>query len=319
MADTIDIARLDEAGFDRLYKERIEPGFVAHEPERLAAVTTFNNRVAATAPIVLIASIGSYFIWHEPIATFFIFVFFAVFACAFAYSKLAGVGERVKLATLKSISAAIGVQYSPDLVFDPPALGRLQALKLIGGYDHSKFEDYFHGTYQDASFDLYEANLERETKDSKGNTSRSTVFRGQIIRLTFPRKFLGRTIVRRDAGIFNAFGGGEGLERVRLVDPKFEKIFEVFSSDQVEARYLVHPVLMERLMALEESFRGDKIRCAFEWGDLLIAVEGGNLFEPGDLFKPLPDPARARRIVDEIGKVMGVMDSVLSAQAKRPA
>lgn len=313
----LNLASLDEAGFQQLYKERIEPGFVAAEPERVAAVTTFNNRVAATAPIVLAASIGSYFIWHEPIATFFVFVFFAVFACAFAYTKLAGVGERVKLATLTAIAEAIGVKYTPSLLFDPPALGRLQGMKLIGGFDRSNFEDWFSGTYDDASFDLYEAHLERETRDDKGRTSYSTVFRGQIIRLTFPRKFLGRTIVRRDAGIFNAFGGGEGLQRVGLGDSAFEKAFEVYSTDQVEARFLVHPVLMERLLALEESFRGDKLRCAFEWGELLIAIEGGNLFEPGDLFKPLPDPARARRIVEEIGKVMGVMDSVLTAQAKR--
>jgi hypothetical protein len=117
--------------------------------------------------------------------------------------------------------------------------------------------------------------------------------------------------------MFNVFGSGEGLKRVGLEDPKFEKVFEVYGSDQVEARYLVHPVLMERLLDLEASFHGQKLRCAFEYGDLLIAVEGGNLFEPGDLFKPLPDPARARRIVEEIGKVLRVMDGVLTAQAKR--
>jgi hypothetical protein len=50
---------------------------------------------------------------------------------------------------------------------------------------------------------------------------------------------------------------------------------------------------------------------------LLVAVEGGNLFEPGDLFKPLVDPARARRIVDEIAGVVKVMDQVLTAQAQR--
>ncbi len=313
------LAALDEAGFQRLYKERIEPGFVAHEPERIAALTTYNNRVLATAPIVLGATIAANLFTNDVIITFFVFVFFAVFACAFAYTKLAGVGESVKLATLTAIADAIGVKYSPSLMFDPPALGRLQGMKLIGGYDRSKFEDWFSGTYDDASFDLYEAHLESETRDSKGRTSYSTVFRGQIIRLTFPRKFVGRTIVRRDAGIFNVFGGDEGMQRVGLGDSTFEKAFEVYSTDQIEARFLVHPVLMERLIALEESFRGKQLRCAFEWGDLLIAVEGGNLFEPGDLFKPLPDPARARRIVDEIGKVMGVMDSVLTAQAKRPS
>jgi hypothetical protein len=102
-----------------------------------------------------------------------------------------------------------------------------------------------------------------------------------------------------------------------LVDPHFEKAFEVWSTDQVEARYLLHPVMMERLLGLESGLHGRRIRCAFEGGDILAAVEGGDLFEPGDMFKPLVDPSRARRIVDEIASVVRVMDQVLTAQVIR--
>jgi hypothetical protein len=105
---------------------------------------------------------------------------------------------------------------------------------------------------------------------------------------------------------------------VHLVASEFEKAFEVWGTDQVEARYLLHPVMMERLIALEAGLHGKRIRCAFENGNLLVAVEGGNLFEPGDLFKPLVDPSRARRIVDEIASVVKVMDQVLTAQTARP-
>ncbi|MCR6643565.1 MAG: DUF3137 domain-containing protein [Terricaulis sp.] len=147
------------------------------------------------------------------------------------------------------------------------------------------------------------------------------MFRGQFVRMHFPRDFLGVTIVRRDAGVLNAFGGGQfngrKLERVRLVDAALERAFEVWSTDQVEARYLIHPVMMERLMGLEKGLHGKRLRCAFEGGDLLVAVEGGNLFEPGDLFKPLVDPARARRIVNELAGVFQVMDQVLTAQTQR--
>ena len=148
------------------------------------------------------------------------------------------------------------------------------------------------------------------------------MFRGQLIRMHFPREFLGVTIVRRDAGVFNVFGGGEldgrKLERVRLVASEFEKAFEVWGTDQVEARYLLHPVMMERLIELEKGLHGKRLRCGFENGDLLVAVEGGNLFEPGDLFKPLVDPARARRIINEIAGVVKVMDQVRDG-AKRAA
>lgn len=239
-------------------------------------------------------------------------------AYAWSYSKLQGVGRDVKIASLTAVAQAIGVNYSID-VGQPPAFDRFRALKLLPSYDRSKFEDLFHGEYQGASFDLYEGLLENETKDSKGNSSYTTVFRGQIIRLAFPRKFLGVTIVRRDQGFFNMFGEDKksNLKRVGLEDPKFEKVFEVYGTDQVEARYLVHPVLMERLMALETGMKGEKLRCGFEEGDMLIAIEDGDRYEIGDLFKPLADPERARKIVGDLSKVMQVMDSVLTAQAKR--
>ena len=127
--------------------------------------------------------------------------------------------------------------------------------------------------------------------------------------------FLGVTVILRDAGIFNAFlKPAKDLKRVGLVDRRFEKTFEVFSSDQVEARYLLSPVFMERLLHLEELLRGKKARAAFAAGEILIAVEGGNLFEAGSMFKPLADPARARRVHDEIASVHGVIDALIATR-----
>lgn len=320
MSETLDLAHLDSAGFDRLYQERIEPCFAAHEPERLEAVRSFKRRFIVTAPMAFVIGVGIG-AWANDVIMGAIFTVVLVgFAWGFSYWKLQTVAENVKAASLTAIAESVGVKYSPT-VPDPPALRRFQTLNLLPGCDRSKYEDLFHGAYQDASFDLYEGHLERRSRDSKGRDSYSTVFRGQILRLAFPRKFLGVTLVRRDSGLFNLFGEDRknNLKRVGLEDPKFEKIFEVYGTDQVEARYLVHPVFMQRLVDLEGSFKGKSLRCGFEDGDLLIAIEGGNLFEPGDMFKPLADPGRARRLVEELGGVMKVMDSVLTAQARRAA
>jgi hypothetical protein len=241
-------------------------------------------------------------------------------AFGFAYAPLASLGRKLKQEYCAAIASAMGATFDMG-GFEPPALQRLKDLRLIPGYSRSSFEDLFTGAHKGAQYQLYEAHLEQRHTDSKGRTYYTTVFRGQLIRMHFTRNFLGVTIVRRDAGVFNLFGGGtvdgKKLERVGLEDPKFEKAFEVWGNDQVEARYLLHPVMMENLLGLETGLKGKKLRCAFENGDVLVAVEGGNLFEPGDLFKPLVDPARARRIVDEIAGVVRVMDRVLTAQALR--
>jgi len=319
---TIDLAHLDDAMFGRLYKERIEPCFAANEEHRVDAVKQFKQRALIGGGVVLLVAVGAFMFMNEiggPLALSFIA---AVFAGIVAYQPLAKVAKKLKQEYCTAIAQSMGATFQIG-AFDPPALARLKQLRLLPGYQRSSFEDLFSGQHKGAGYELYEGHLEQRSTDSKGRTRYTTVFRGQLIRMRFSREFLGVTIVRRDAGVFNVFGGGDvdgkKLERVRLVASQFERAFEVWSNDQVEARYLLHPVMMERLIALEAGLHGKRIRCAFEGGDLLVAVEGGNLFEPGDMFKPLVDPARARRIVDEIASVVKTMDQVLTAQTLRPA
>lgn len=322
MTEIIDLANLDDAKFSALYSSRIEPCFAANEAGRLDAVKQFKTRMWIGGGITLALAVGVGAVATDWQAGLVVAFMGAIFAGVIAYQPLANLGKKLKQEYCGAIAEAMGANFTLG-GFDPPAFARLREMNLVPSFARSNFEDLFHGDHKGASFDLYEAHLEQRSTDSKGRTRYTTVFRGQLIRMHFPREFLGVTIVRRDAGVFNAFGGGkrngQKLERVRLVASEFEKAFEVWGTDQVEARYLLHPVMMERLIDLERGLKGKRIRCAFEDGDLLVAVEGGNLFEPGDLFKPLVDPARARRIVDEIAGVVKVMDQVLTAQAQRPA
>lgn len=319
-APTVDLAHLDDATFLRLYKERIEPCFATNEGDRLAAVAKFKSTAAIGAGVVLAIGAAVWMWSGEPFIAFMATLTLGLIGFVFAYHPIRSVAKKLKQDYCAAIAAAMGASFQIG-GFEPPALERLKQLKLLPSYSKSGFEDLFSGAHKGAHFELYEGHLHQRTADSKGRARYTTVFRGQLIRMRFPRDFLGVTIVRRDMGVFNVFGGGESngrkLERVRLVDSRFEKAFEVWGTDQVEARYLLHPVMIERLIGLESGLHGRRIRCAFEGGDLLVAVEGGDLFEPGDMFKPLVDPSRARRIVDEIASVVRVMDQVLTAQAIR--
>jgi hypothetical protein len=319
-ADLVDLARLDDAMFARLYADRIEPCFAANESGRLEAVAKFKrNLLIVAAAVVLLGVAGASFA-NDPQVGLVAGFIAAVIGGAIAFQPIARLGRKLKQEYCTAIAEAMGASFSIG-GFDPPALERLKQLRLVPAYVRSSFEDLFSGTYEASRFDLYEAHLQQRHTDGKGRTHYTTVFRGQLIRMRFPRNFLGVTIVRRDMGVFNLFGGGDfggrKFERVRLVDPQFEKAFEVWGTDQVEARYLLDPVMMERLIGLESSLHGKRLRCAFEDGDVLVAVEGGNLFEPGDLFKPLVNPVRARRILDEIAGVVRLMDRVLTAQTAR--
>ncbi len=75
-------------------------------------------------------------------------------------------------------------------------------------------------------------------------------FEGLIIKVKFPKKFTGKTIVRPDkAGV-----SAGNFQKVNLEDPDFEKIYDVYSTDQIEARYLLTTSFLERLKNLGEIF-----------------------------------------------------------------
>lgn len=313
MSETLDLAHLTDAGFDALYEARVLPLFAGAEAERLAAVATFRTRLTIGIVLTLALAAGVWAASGAAGVAFIVGIGGLVATYAVAYAPLQQLGARVKVNTLDAIAEAIGVSFA--LAGGAPAtMPRFRGLHLLPSSDRERFEDFFHGERQGCAFDLCEAHLEEETRDKDGHRHHITVFRGLMVRIAFPKRFLGLTVVRRDAGVFNALRGMGALKRVGLGDSGFERAFEVYSSDQVEARYLVHPVFMERLIALEAAYKGRNLRCAFEAGDLLIAVEAPDRFEIGDLFTPLADPARARRIVDDIAEVLKLMDAVLTAE-----
>ena len=65
--------------------------------------------------------------------------------------------------------------------------------------------------------------------------------------------------------------------------------YQVYSSDQISARALLTPAVMERLMELERHTEGDPPRLVAEYGTLRVALSKGkteDLFEPPSIANP---------------------------------
>jgi len=103
----------------------------------------------------------------------------------------------------------------------------------------------------------------------------------------------------------------EKLETVNLEDPEFAKRFTVNSSDQVEARYLVTTAFMERFYNLQTAFGTKNIKCSFCGDTLMIAISSKkNLFEIGDLFKPLNCPSCVDNLYYELKSIFKMIEYV---------
>lgn len=309
----LDLLTLDEQALVDLYATRVAPILQANEGGRVAAMGTYRQRFFWGALGSLAVAGVAFLVWHEVLNA----VLFGSAALAtaywYAYQPLQDIAVTTKAQSLSAIAKAIGCDYKLE-AFEPDALARFTDIGLLPARDRADFQDRFGGDHRGCGFAFYEGRLERRGKTQSGSRW-YTVFRGQLIRVGFPKKFLGVTVVRRDSGTFNVLQRwATSLQRVALGDTRLEAAFEVYSTDQVEARYLIHPVFMERLLALEARFEGRRLRCAFESGDLLIAVEGEDKFELGSMFEQLDDIARVRAIVADITDIVRLIDAVLTAE-----
>ncbi|GJL93334.1 DUF3137 domain-containing protein [Hyphococcus sp.] len=188
--------------------------------------------------------------------------------------------------------------------------GDFERLKLLPDYNRENWEDEVRGAREGAEFVLCEAHL--KYKSGGKNSSTRTVFHGQLLVIDYRKEFLGETVVRRDAGMFNRFGKpGRGFQNVGITSPKFEKIFEAWSTDQVEARDLLDPLVLERFEELDRLFDGAKIRAAFSQGKLLVAMETGDKLNMGSMFKPLEGAERVERILAAFDCIFDLVDVLL--------
>ena len=303
-------------GFSKHFHEEIFPLLAAQDSSRRVAVR--KAKIFGTL-IVVIAIVLAIFIFLR--TDKFQLGFFALFfggAGSFGlYKKLTKtVKSYAKGKIVSGICTFIGWMFQEKVTLKPDLdlLGQYALIpKGFGSKSSSSyrasFEDQMSGAAHGAEFHSVESHLERKSDDDW-----VTAFRGQIMTLTFPRKFLGQTVVLRDKGMFQRKKHGD-MKRVGLVDPVFEKIFEAYSTDQVESRYLLDPAFMQKLVDLERSVDGKKIRFGFIEGQLLIVVETKNRYEAGSMLKPLTAPERTQKILDEIGAIYDIVDAVLAPNA----
>lgn len=230
---------------------------------------------------------------------------------AWGYAPRAKAIKETKRGINSAIAESLGLTYEmefePGLGFD---LAKRYA--LVPGYDRSSFEDRWSGPLGARAFTLHEAHLEEERGSGK-NRRWVTVFRGAILTITFDRKFIGTTKVERANKHRSFFGGakesikldGKQLDYVDMVNPEFADLFSVWSDDQVEARYLVHPLYVERVLEVERAFQGKDVRTLFSGGELVIAIESDDMFESGSMHAS-EDRAKIERCVEQFMTLVGL-------------
>lgn len=157
--------------------------------------------------------------------------------------------------------------------------------------DRYQCEDLVEGRLGQTEIAFSEVHAEYKTTSRNGKTTQThwhTIFKGLFFIGDFHKDFHGRMVVLPDTAEKFLGGLGQTLQAmnpsrqllIKLEDPEFEREFVVYGTDQIEARYLLSPSMMERITAFRRKQGGD-VFLAFVGSRVVVAVSTKeNLFEP---------------------------------------
>lgn len=177
---------------------------------------------------------------------------------------------------------------------------------IIDRYNRVSYDDSFTGIYKNINYEICETSFYYTTGTGK-NSSTRTVFKGVMIKLDMNKSFTGNTVIRPDT--LKHASPAANLKHTTLEDVVFEKKFDVFTDDEVEARYLITPSFMERLNNMKTAFSADRVSCAFYDKYLLVGLHTSkDLFSIGSLKEPVNDGKQFFTMFEEILSIIKLID-----------
>lgn len=193
-----------------------------------------------------------------------------------------------------------------------------EASRLFDGESIDRFagEDLVRGRHGSTDFRFSELRASRVRKRGK-RTQVEIVFKGLFFVADCHKTFRGQTLLLPDRAerhlgafgrAFQALGGVSGMRLVQLEDPVFERSFAVYATDETEARYLLSPSMMQRILRFHEN-TGAKLRLGFARGRVNVAVPLENDLFAVSVGQPL-DLASLRTWMGELLFATGIVEEL---------
>jgi len=313
---------IDQKDITAFYQNRIEPYFQALEPER--------RRIALIRIFIVICSalvLGGFIAvcYYTPPYIEYAGgagIIYAVVAIGCYCLTGADFEKKLKSFLLAEITNFLGIEQGERPSKNPLSLQSFQRYGILPSGNQQSLTDHFHGKKEEIEVDIADALIKHKTqtrnKDGRTETTVTTLFQGPIFRFSYNRPIKGHVIVVKDGGrIVNFLSKGTFPgERVTLENTEFESRFEIYATDQVEARYVLTPRFMERLLDLYSYIKEKPFGIAFSDSFAYLTLDvRTDWFEPGSLFSKLTDQRRVENLIEQLNFAFEVA-RILNLNAK---
>lgn len=183
--------------------------------------------------------------------------------------------------------------------------------------DRYRGEDLIMGKNDQTEFSFSEVTAEYYVRDQDNRRTLKTLFRGIVFKADFNKEFKHRTVILPDVGEKYLGSIGKALQKlnftrsgnVEMENADFEKEFIVYADDDQEARYLLSPSFMEKLLTCKERLDVD-ISLSFYKSNLYIMIPVmKDLFEPS-IFKTIIHKERTEEYYYDMMMVLDIVDEL---------
>lgn len=179
-------------------------------------------------------------------------------------------------------------------------------------------DDRFHGEYNGVKFVINETDF-GWNENNKYRTYHQ-MFKGVAMHFKMNKEIKSRVLI-----MSKRFRNKvpKNYEKVDLEYNKFSKKYDVWvekrvlgGSGQIEARYLLNTVFLDRFMQLQTSFRVSKVACSIYGNNMLVMLSTGrDLFEMNHLLSRIDDIKQYKHLFEEFASVLSFIE-VLNLASK---
>lgn len=178
----------------------------------------------------------------------------------------------------------------------------LKQSKIMKKYDVLDTDDSFSGQYDGVGVNFAEYILRDLKYEKKDGVKRPVYIKkacGIIFIAQMNKNFSSQTIVVKDKGWLNKFAHYKNLQKAGLESPEFEKQFEVYTDNQIEARYLLTVVMLNYMLEVKKAF--PNVEFSFFDKNVFINIElKKNLFEISSFFTSIINKKRIKKSFYEL-------------------
>lgn len=207
------------------------------------------------------------------------------------------------------------LKYLPDSGISRETIASTNMMRMGDRYSSN---DLVIGNYKNIGFTQSDVHIEEEheTRDSDGHTRRYyvTIFKGRWMIFDFNKVFKADVqVAQKGFGnnkVGSWFSGEQKFQKVEMESQEFNKAFNVYAQQPLDAFYILTPKVMEKIKNLDERNDGKLLLC-FINNKLHVGIYNyEDSFEHKSVFSKIDEEKTRNDISTDIQKITMFVDEL---------